>query len=178
MMINVHHHHHNHQNEGDAERLRLLFAMLGLVINTMEKFMSKLDDVLKDVTDESTQIDGLSALIAGLQDQVKAAVATSNMSAADTAKIDAIFDEAEKNRQKIATALNANTPATAAAAATDAPPASPAPAIDPPADNANEPRVVPTVDPVAPVVPDATTTAPADPATVTAADPVAATPSA
>lgn len=83
--------------------------------------MASLDEVLKDVTDESTQLDGIGTLITGLQQQVKEAMANSGISAADQAKIDAIFAAAESNKQKIATALSANTPASAPAAAPAAP---------------------------------------------------------
>ena len=57
----------------DPESLGLLRAInckLDTVLENQEKIMASLDDVLKDVTDESTQIDGLSTLITGLKQQV------------------------------------------------------------------------------------------------------------
>ena len=62
-----------------------------------------LDQVLADVTDESTAIDSVSALIQGLRDQITAA-------AGDQTKIDQIFQAAESNKAKIAAALAANVP--------------------------------------------------------------------
>jgi uncharacterized protein YoxC len=69
-----------------------------------------LDQVLQDVTDESTQIDSLSTLIAGLQQQVKDALSGATLPPAIQAKVDAVFNQAENNKAKIAAALNANVP--------------------------------------------------------------------
>ncbi len=73
--------------------------------------MATLDDVLKDVTDESTQLDSLSTLISGLQQQIKDALSGTKLAPDVQAKIDAVFARAESNKAKIAAALAANTPA-------------------------------------------------------------------
>lgn len=71
--------------------------------------MVSLDQILSDVTDESTQIDSLSTLITGLRKQVADALASAGTIPPDVqAKVDAIFTQAESNKAKIATALGAN----------------------------------------------------------------------
>lgn len=70
--------------------------------------MASLDDVLKDVTDESTAIDGISTLVAGLKQQLADALAGTTLPPAVQAKVDAVFAQAEINKGKIATALAAN----------------------------------------------------------------------
>lgn len=72
--------------------------------------MASLDQVLADVTDESTQLDSIAALITGLKKQVADALASAGTIPPDVqAKVDAIFTQAEANKTKIASALNANT---------------------------------------------------------------------
>ena len=75
-----------------------------------DKLMATLDQVLQDVTDESTAIDSVSALISGLQQQLKDALAGATISPAVQAKIDAVFTAAETNKAKLAAALAANVP--------------------------------------------------------------------
>lgn len=72
--------------------------------------MATLDQVLQDVTDESTAIDGISTLIAGLKQQLSDALSGTTLPPATQAKVDSIFAQAESNKSKIATALAANTP--------------------------------------------------------------------
>jgi uncharacterized protein YoxC len=84
---------------------------MGLILKNTENIMATLDEVLKDVTDESTQLDGISTLVSGLQKQVKDALENSSISPADQAKIDQIFNQAESNKQKILNALVSGTPA-------------------------------------------------------------------
>ncbi len=97
---------------------------LGVIIKQQEAMLASLDDILKDVTDESSQIDGLSTLISGLKDQLAAALAGTTLPPATQAKVDAIFAAAEVNRGKIADALNNNAGVTAPP--TTPPPAAPA----------------------------------------------------
>lgn len=75
--------------------------------------MATLDQVLTDVTDESTQLDSLSTFITGLKQQLADALAGATIPAATQAKIDAVFAGVEKNKAKVQDALNANTPAAA-----------------------------------------------------------------
>lgn len=80
---------------------------LNVILERLNKMAATLDDVLKDVTDESTVIDGISTLLSGLQQQLKDALAN----AADKAKVDAIFAAVESNKAKLAKAVTDNTPA-------------------------------------------------------------------
>ena len=70
-----------------------------------------LDQILQDVTDESTVIDSISTLVQGLQQQLKDALSGATLSPAIQAKVDAVFAQAEANKAKLATAVAANTPA-------------------------------------------------------------------
>ena len=83
---------------------------LDQIIHNQETMMATLDQVLADVTDESTQLDSLSTLISGLKQQLADALSGANLPAPVQAKVDAIFASAEANKQKIADALNANVP--------------------------------------------------------------------
>ncbi len=81
-------------------------AKIDAILQNTVKIMASLDQVLQDVTDETTAIASVSALIQGLLDQIKNA----GLSAADQAKVDAIFAGAEANKAALATALAANVP--------------------------------------------------------------------
>lgn len=72
--------------------------------------MPTLDDILADVTAESTTIDSLSAFIAGLKQQLADALSGTTLPPAVQAKVDAVFAQAESNKQKLADALAANVP--------------------------------------------------------------------
>lgn len=91
-----------------SERLDDLFLLLGDIRTSQERMMATLDQVLADVTQETTDLASISTLIEGLKQQLKDALANSGISVADQAKIDQIFATAESNRQKIAEALAAN----------------------------------------------------------------------
>lgn len=93
-----------------AKAIRVLF-------NQGRANMAKLDDILQDVTDEKTSIDGLSTFIQGLKDQIAAL----GLNQVDQAKVDAIFTQAEANKAALAAALAANVP-----------PAPPVPPVVPP----------------------------------------------
>lgn len=69
-----------------------------------------LDDVLKDVTDESTLDDSIIALLTGIKAQLDAVLA-GGLTPALQAKVDQIFAQAEANKAKVAAAITANTPA-------------------------------------------------------------------
>jgi len=78
-----------------------------------EIIMATLDQIIADVSDESTQIDGLSTLTAGLKQQVADALAGTTLPAAVQAKVDAVFAGVEANKAKVVTAINTNTAAQA-----------------------------------------------------------------
>lgn len=73
--------------------------------------MATLDQVLADVTAESSQLDSLNALIVGIKQQLADALSGATLPPAVQAKVDAVFTQAEANATKIATAISANTPA-------------------------------------------------------------------
>lgn len=88
-----------------------LREVLHVITTNQEAIMATLDQVLADVTDESTRLDSISALIDGLKTQLAAALAGTTLPPATQAKVDAIFAAAEANKGKIDVALNANVPA-------------------------------------------------------------------
>lgn len=106
--INMRIDHYIHVDLEHADRIekkldRALELLMG--IKALEQQMAHtLDEVLSDVTDESTVVDSLVTLVQGLHDQVTAAKG-------DQVKIDAIFAAAEANKAKLAAALVANTDA-------------------------------------------------------------------
>lgn len=99
--------------------LREMNRKLSEILSNQETMMATLDQILQDVTDESTAIDSISTLIAGLKQQLADALANTSLPPDVQAKIDAVFSAAESNKAKLAAALAANTLA--------APPAPPAP---------------------------------------------------
>lgn len=75
--------------------------------------MATLDDVLSEVTDESTRLDSIQALIDGIKQQLADALAGTTLPPATQAKIDQVFAGLTANRGKIDKALNVNVPAPA-----------------------------------------------------------------
>lgn len=115
MKLYAHHHHGNDRPWDDVPpHMVEVYEMLNHIIQNQEKIMATLDQVLQDVTDESTAIDGISTLISGLKQQLADALAGTTLPAPVQAKVDAIFAQAETNKGKIATALAANTTAAGA----------------------------------------------------------------
>lgn len=103
-------HHHIHTDPETTGLLRELNGKLNLIIRNQETMMATLDQILQDVTDESTAIDSISTLIAGLKQQLADALANTTLPPDVQAKIDAVFSGAEANKAKLAAALAANTP--------------------------------------------------------------------
>lgn len=102
MKFEIHHHHHFPDE---------LVGMLRTIIRNQEKIMATLDEVLADVTAETTLIASLGTLITGLKDQLAAALADTTLPPEVQAKVDAIFAAAEANKTALANAVSANTPA-------------------------------------------------------------------
>ncbi len=103
----------------DDIREQRIDAMLALILLRLEVLERKfdvaqksLDDVLAEVTAESTKLDGNSTLISGLKQQLADALAGTTLPPAVQAKVDAIFTQAEQNSAKIDAALTANVPPT------------------------------------------------------------------
>lgn len=72
--------------------------------------MATLDQVLADVAEESTQIDSLSAFVAGLKQQIADALAGTTLPPAVQAKVDAVFAGVEANKGKVVAAMAENVP--------------------------------------------------------------------
>jgi hypothetical protein len=77
------------------------------ILIDLEKIMASLDETLAAVQAETTVDDSIIALLNGLAAQI----AAGGLSAADQAKVDAIFAQAQANAQKVSDAVTANTPA-------------------------------------------------------------------
>lgn len=97
---------HQTQHQGIVSALHGISAQL----TYMEKhIMPTLDEVLAAVTETDTKLDGITALITGLRQQVADVLASTNLSPAMQAKVDEIFAKATANNTEIDTALEANT---------------------------------------------------------------------
>jgi len=81
---------------------------LDSAISLMETVMATLQQVLDLVTQQDTDLDSVRLLITGLRDQV---AQIGNLTPAQQAALDAIFDKATANSAEIASALAANVPA-------------------------------------------------------------------
>jgi hypothetical protein len=105
--------HHNKE----ATMLLMIYRKLNLMIGLIDDIQRRqiamahdLDEVLADVASESTKLDSLMAFIAGLEQQVKDALAGAGLSPAVQAKVDAVFDAVEANKAKVQAALDAGVP--------------------------------------------------------------------
>lgn len=76
--------------------------------------MATIDQVVQDVTDETTVEQSLVTLTAGIKAQLDAITAGA-LPPATQAKVDAIFAQLETNKATLAAAITANTPAAAPA---------------------------------------------------------------
>lgn len=95
-----------HHFDGESE----IHRKINRILAQQEAIMATLDQVLQDVTDESTRLDSISALIDGLRKQIADILSGANLPPDVQAKVDAIFTAAEANKAKIDAALNANAP--------------------------------------------------------------------
>lgn len=101
--------HHSDLGEVKAGIAKLL-EKCDLILANQEKIMASLDDVLSEVTDESTRLDSIQALIDGIKKQLADALAGTTLPPAVQTKVDAVFAGLTTNKGKIDTALNANVP--------------------------------------------------------------------
>lgn len=101
-------------SEREVHRDRVLNSLN----HKLEHIMATLDQVLADVTAESSQINAVGALITGLKQQIADALSGATLPPAVQAKVDSIFATAEANKAAIQSAIDAN--------ASAAPPAVPA----------------------------------------------------
>src|SRR4051794_35866658 len=80
------------------------------IIRKERLIMATLDQIALEVAGESTDIDSLAKLFAGIQQQLADVLSGANLPPAVQAKVDAIFAAVEANKQKLADALAANVP--------------------------------------------------------------------
>jgi uncharacterized protein YoxC len=98
-----------HRSREDL-RWERLFNQLEVIIKQNEVIMHTLADVLQDVKDEGTLIDGIGTLVNGLRKQVADALAnTGQVSPEVQDQIEQIFAQAEANKTKIASNLLSGT---------------------------------------------------------------------
>lgn len=88
---------------------KILESLL-LIIKNQKKMDNTLDDVLQEVADEGTQIDSLTVLMDGVEQQLKDALAGATIPPVVQAKIDTVFTNIATNKQKVVDAINKNTP--------------------------------------------------------------------
>lgn len=87
-----------------------VFQQLNALTQQGVKIMASLDQVVQDVTDESTLEDSIITLLTNVQAQL-AAILAGNLPPDVQAKVDAVFASLEANKTKLAAAVAANTPA-------------------------------------------------------------------
>ena len=109
MKFEIHHYHHAR----DAETAEMVQKLFGSILERLSEIMATLDQVLQDVTDQTTQIASLQALILGLKQQIADALSGASLPSGVQVKIDQIFQNLEANKAALANALNAGTPAAA-----------------------------------------------------------------
>jgi hypothetical protein len=88
-------------------------AQLAAIQGKMTTMAHTIDEVLANVADEGTKTDSLIALMNGVEQQLKDALAGATIPPAVQAKIDAVFDGVTNNATKVQAALDANPPAVA-----------------------------------------------------------------
>lgn len=109
MRIDIYHHFDDAVTETDRKLNQILAIVQGL--GRQESIiMATLDQVLADVQAESTVVNSLASLTAGIKAQLDAALAGALTPEVQT-KVDAIFTGIEANKQKMADAIIANTSA-------------------------------------------------------------------
>lgn len=95
----------------EGELKALITQLATDLFNFKETLMATLQQVQDDMSEETTLIESLSSFIAGLQQQIKDALAGTTLPPAVQAQIDAVFTQAEANKAALTQALAANTPA-------------------------------------------------------------------
>ena len=112
MRIEAEVHVHYHVEEASSIALAAIKTTLDHITHSLEKILATLDDVIQDMTDETTAIGGISTLITGLQQQLADALSGVTLPPGTQAKIDQIFTAAEANKAALATALATGVPPT------------------------------------------------------------------
>ena len=88
-----------------------LIALAQAVRTLEDRIMATLDEILAEVTAQTTKIDSIDTLLDGMRQQIADLIAAQgNVPAELQAKIDAVFVAAQANSAKIDTAIAENTP--------------------------------------------------------------------
>lgn len=96
---------------GLKNQLNRIESKLDSLINKENKMSATLDQVLADVTSETTLENSIVTLLDSVQAQLTSALANTTIAPADQAKIDSIFTGLEANKTALTAAIAANTPA-------------------------------------------------------------------
>lgn len=99
-----------HTDARPDHKLDQILQLLQQVITKENILMATLDQTLADVQAETTVVEGLATLTGSLKAQLDAVLA-GQLTPAQQAQVDAIFAQVEANKQKLADAITANTPA-------------------------------------------------------------------
>lgn len=95
-------------HDEDDKKLNHILQLLQHIKERVDHIMPTLDEVLVDVQDESTRIDSLSTLVAGIKKQLDDILA-GQLPPEVQAKVDAVFAGVEANKAKVQAAIDANT---------------------------------------------------------------------
>lgn len=96
----------NIYNHADEETKQLLLT----IKNQNQSIMATLDQVLASVTENETVGDSIVTLLNSIKTRLDEALSGTNLPPAVQAKVDAIFASSERDKQKLADAIVANTP--------------------------------------------------------------------
>ena len=107
MPFAVHHYHHIVRDPETVRFQEETFGILRSLQQGLTKMAHTLDDTLALITAQGTKLDSLDAFVDGLRKEVASETA-GQISPEIQAKIDAVFDRASANTDKIDAALNAN----------------------------------------------------------------------
>lgn len=95
---------------GENGKLDVILHKLDILLTKERQIMATLDELVADVTAESTVVASVLTFIDGLKQQLADALA-GGVSPAAQAKVDAIFAQVEANKTSLSNAIVANTPA-------------------------------------------------------------------
>lgn len=88
----------------------VIAILLFIIVIQNFKIMATLDQVLASVTENETVGDSIVTLLNSIKTKLDEALSGTNLPPAVQAKVDAIFESSERDKQKLADAIVANTP--------------------------------------------------------------------
>lgn len=93
------------------EMLSVIAQSEALLQRKVDMTDKSLDEVLQDLNDEKTQVGGLVSLTTSIKQKLDDALSGVTLPPAAQAKVNAIFDQIEANKQAIMDGINVNTDA-------------------------------------------------------------------